>query len=134
MRRGSEVAILMFAAILAAGGWAAPEAAGEGIADAEIVPFGQVRPGSYRVAPESFDDGWRRTVNGWEHIADWPEFASLAADWERSGWRVVTPADAEQVALVPGWRLDFHPAVLAALMVAFLAALARFSEPRAEGA
>jgi|GEM_PF-6585990 len=128
MRGGGRVAILMFAAILLAG-WTAPEnAAGQGLADVDVVPFGQVRPGSY-------DDGWRRTANGWEHVADWPEFASLAAEFERSGsWRVVTASDAEQVALVPGRRLDFHPALLALLMVALLLGLTCFAatSPRAE--
>ena len=123
MGRCGIVAILTFAAVATCNLAGPPPAVGQE-ADSTMVPFGHPRPGSY-------DDGWRRTAAGWENIADWQVVAAADAvtEAERMQWRVETEAFAEDLALVPGWRLDFHPAALALLQLAVLAWLAGFSAP-----
>lgn len=120
MPRCSIVAILTFAAVVTCNCTAPLLATGQGGAHAPV-PFGQPRPGSY-------DDGWRRTADGWENIADWRAVvASAEAIDQDLRWRVETVTSPDELALVPGWRLDFHPAGLALLQVALLAWLAGFS-------
>ena len=124
MPRCSIVAILTFAAVVTGACVvplvAPPVAVGQGSSQASI-PFGRPRPGSY-------DDGWRRTADGWENISDWQASAASPGAFEADlHWRMETVSSAEELALVPGWRLDFHPAALALLQMVLLAWLAGFS-------
>jgi len=61
-------------------------------------------------SPQSGDDGWRWTANGWEHIKTWDQpprpYPSPAA------LRTVLLAKEYQ-----GPRYDFHPAALALLQL-----------------
>lgn len=85
------------------------------------VPFGQPRP-------RSIDDGWRRTASGWENMADWQVVAYAPATFAVEGDKPFSAIpNAEHLSLLPGWRLDFHPAALALLLVAILAWLAGVS-------
>lgn len=116
------MAVIALTAI-GAGGWDAAALAEGNDQAAASVPFGQPRPGS-------FDDGWRRTASGWEHIASWPTFARAAAAVGRDEQRrISTIPHPEHLALLPGRRLDFHPAALALLLVMVVFGLTSFSRP-----
>ncbi len=84
----------------------------------DSVPFGQPRPGS-------LDDGWRRTVDGWEHVGHWQ---ALGATFHKATDVEPPPTipSSDHLAIVPGRRLDFHPAALALLQVTVLVCLTVF--------
>jgi hypothetical protein len=115
--RGGRLVLVVAVVTIVMASWKAPswgrgETEGSSNADVSFgeasIPFGQPRPLS--------DDGWRRTADGWEHVADWEAFGGDVQVAERRSESAFVP-DRSAAALLPGWRWDFHPALLALLQM-----------------
>jgi hypothetical protein len=59
------------------------------------------------------DDGWRRTVDGWERMESWSRGPVARRTWRTSHHSVVSVENEA----VPARRSDFHPAILVVLQL-----------------
>jgi hypothetical protein len=86
-----------------------------------VVPFGQPRMAEA-------DDGWRRTADGWENISEWKSYATDPSPIaSRKAPAIEAIPSSHHLALIPGWRVDFHPAFLAFFQVTLIAWLLGFA-------